>query len=100
MNTTLFFGIITIAYLFIFLLINHFFGRARLSNGFWFFLLICLIFCTLASYGMESKNDFVITVLVFCIGIIAFLLIFSVFIVIILSLVNGIKLIRREGFSF
>jgi uncharacterized SAM-binding protein YcdF (DUF218 family) len=100
MNTTLFFGIITIAYLSIFLLINHFFGRARLSNGFWFFLLICLIFCTLASYGMESKNGFVITVLVFCVGIIAFLLIFSVFIVIILSLVNGIKLIRREGFSF
>jgi uncharacterized SAM-binding protein YcdF (DUF218 family) len=99
MSMTLILGIITCIYLFLFLLLNHFFGRAHLSNGFWFFLLICLIFITLFVYAGENDNQLILSLLMLCSFFLLFLLLFSVFIVIFRALFNGIKMIRHEGLS-
>lgn len=100
MNISITLAIITIVYAILFSTINHFFGRARLSNGFWFLLLIGLIIATFGVYGMETDNQVIVAIVVLLFSILVVLILFSVFIVIFRSILNGILMLKHEGFSF
>jgi uncharacterized SAM-binding protein YcdF (DUF218 family) len=99
MELSIFLTIITVLYLFIYMLVNHSFGRARLSNGPMFLIGAGLVLTTLYSFARNNSADFILNGILLVSLIAMVLMGFGIFFVIFISLKNGIRMIHREGFS-
>lgn len=99
MDLGIFLTVITVLYLLIYLLINHHFGRARLSNGPMLLIGVGLVLMTLYVIGNSSSADFILAGVGLVALIVVFFMSFGIFFVIFVTLKNGIQMIRKEGFS-